>query len=102
MVLDQKEILQINATILAGALIFLTLVATVGSTLLEVLYKNTALVFAAVIIITFSTSSLFSFRKDTSYSLTSMKAGFILFIIFALILIVMSLHESSMWLELSR
>ena len=46
MVLEQKDILQINATIIAGALIFLTVITITGSTTTEIISQIHAMIIA--------------------------------------------------------
>ena len=46
MVLEQKDILQINATVIAGALIFLTVITITGSTTTEIISQIHAMIIA--------------------------------------------------------
>jgi hypothetical protein len=88
MVLEQKDILQINATIIAGAFIFISLVGTIASTENHGYDRNNALKFALIIIIFFSVSSFLSFTKYFAYAITLMKGGFALLAILSAILII--------------
>jgi len=63
MVLEQKDILQINATIIAGALIFLTVITITGSTTTEIISQIHAMIIALGVIIFFSLSSICVERK---------------------------------------
>ena len=62
MVLEQKDILQINATIIAGALIFLTVITITGSTTTQIISQIHAMIIALGVIIFFSLSSIFALR----------------------------------------
>ena len=60
MALDQKDILQVNVTVIAGALVFPTLIATVGSNTSEVLNNIVATNTSIGTIVGFSVSLLFA------------------------------------------
>jgi hypothetical protein len=64
MVLELKDILQINATIIAGAFIFLTLYSDVQTTPSQIYKHTTVMTIALTVLIAFSGSSLFAIREN--------------------------------------
>jgi hypothetical protein len=88
MALEQKDILQINVTVIAGAFIFLSILGTVTSSSIDYNYGSRAVVFALIVIAVFSISSLLSLFEKLTLAKTFMKGGFALLVIFSIMLLV--------------
>jgi hypothetical protein len=86
--LEQKDVLQINATIIAGALIFLTIFSITSSKGTEVLNQNYAISLALVIIFTFSISSAAALKEKDKQAMDIMIIGFYILIASSVILFV--------------
>jgi len=84
--LDTRDILQINATIIAGSLIFLTLI---GITPTVKSIVSVPVILTLLTVIFFSFSSLVALQGSKNGALDLMKAGFIIIIMFALIIILL-------------
>ena len=91
MVLEQKDILQINATIIAGALIFLTVITITGSTTTEIISQIHAMIIALGVIIFFSLSSTFALRGNINWSVELMQIGLIILLVSAVILFIINI-----------
>ena len=94
MVLEQKDILQINATIIAGALIFLTVITITGSTTTEIINQIHAMIIALEVIIFFSFSSIFALRGNINWSVELMQIGLIVLLVSAVILFIMNIGKT--------
>jgi len=94
LVLEQKDILQINATIIAGALIFLTVITITGSTTTEIINQIHAMIFALEVIIFFSFSSIFALRGNINWSVELMQIGLIVLLVSAVILFIMNIGKT--------
>ena len=90
MVLEQKDILQINATIITGALIFLTVITITGSTTTEIISQIHAMIIALGVIIFFSLSSIFALRGNINWSVELMQIGLIILLVSAVILFIIN------------
>ncbi|HEY7108989.1 MAG TPA: hypothetical protein VH415_06160 [Nitrososphaeraceae archaeon] len=88
MTLEQKDILQINATIIAGALIFLTVFSITSSKATEILNQNFAVSLALVIIFTFGLSSAAALKEKNKKAIDIMIIGFYILIASSIILFV--------------
>jgi hypothetical protein len=86
--LEQKDILQINATIIAGALIFLTVFSITSSKATEILNQNFAVSLALVIIFTFGLSSAAALKEKNKKAIDIMIIGFYILIASSIILFV--------------
>jgi hypothetical protein len=78
--IQNKEILQINSGIIAGALVFLTL-SSIASTQEERFYRVSSILFGVLVIIAFSISSLRALYDEKNQALLVMRIGF--FLLFA-------------------
>ena len=94
MVLEQKDILQINATIIAGALIFLTVIIITGSTTTEIISQIHAMIIALGVIIFFSFSSIFALRGNINWSVELMQIGLIVLLVSAVILFIINIGKT--------
>ena len=94
MVLEQKDILQINATVIAGALIFLTVITITGSTTTEIINQIHAMIIALEVIIFFSFSSIFALRGNINWSVELMQIGLIVLLVSAVILFIMNIGKT--------
>ena len=94
MVLEQKDILQINATIIAGALIFLTVLTITGSTTTEIISQIHAMIIALGVIIFFSLSSIFALRGNINWSVELMQIGLIILLVSAVILFIINIGKT--------
>ena len=94
MVLEQKDILQINATIIAGALIFLTVITITGSTTTEIISQIHAMIIALGVIIFFSLSSIFALRGNINWSVELMQIGLIILLVSAVILFIINIGKT--------
>ena len=94
MVLEEKDILQINAIILAGALIFLTVVTITGSTTTEIISQIHAMIIALGVIIFFSLSSSFALRGNINWSVELMQIGLIILLVSAVILFIINIGKT--------
>ena len=94
MVLEQKDILQINATIIAGALIFLTVITITGSTTTEIISQIHAMIIALGVIIFFSLSSIFALRGNINWSVELMQIGLIVLLVSAVILFIINIGKT--------
>jgi hypothetical protein len=94
LVLEQKDILQINATIIAGALIFLTVITITGSTTTEIINQIHAMIIALEVIIFFSFSSIFALRGNINWSVELMQIGLIVLLVSAVILFIMNIGKT--------
>jgi hypothetical protein len=94
MVLEQKDILQINATVIAGALIFLTVITIAGSTTTEIINQIHAMIIALGVIIFFSFSSIFALRGNINWSVELMQIGLIILLVSAMILFIMNIGKT--------
>ena len=94
MVLEQKDILQINATIIAGALIFLTVITITGSTKTEIISQIHAMIIALGVIIFFSLSSIFALRGNINWSVELMQIGLIILLVSAVILFITNIGKA--------
>lgn len=81
--LTNRDILQINATIIAGGLIFLTLIGNVMD-IRNFTPLSFAIIFLLITIMIFSMSSWVSLKGRNDDAVDLMKLGFILLIIFIL------------------
>ena len=88
MVLEQKDILQINATIIAGAFIFLTLYSDVQTNSTQIYKHTTVMTIALTVLIAFSGSSLFAIRENyaRSNSMLFIVWGFTVLLLFGILL----------------
>jgi hypothetical protein len=86
--LEQKDILQINATIIAGALIFLTVFSITSSKATEILNQNYAISLGLVIIFTFGISSAAALKEKNKKAIDIMVIGFYILIASSVILFV--------------
>jgi hypothetical protein len=86
--LEQKDILQINATIIAGTLIFLTIFSVTSSKATEILNQNYGISLALVIIFTFGLSSAAALKEMNKKAIDIMVIGFYILIASSLILFV--------------
>jgi hypothetical protein len=86
--LDQKDILQINTTIIAGALIFLTIFSIASSKATEILNQNYAISLGLVIIYTFGISSAAALKEKNKKAIDIMVIGFYILIASSVILFV--------------
>jgi hypothetical protein len=93
MTLEQKDILQINATVIVGALIFLTVITITGSTRTEILNQIHAMMVALGVIIFFSFSSIFALRGNINWSVELMSIGFIVLLVSAVILFIINIGK---------
>jgi hypothetical protein len=91
--LENKDILQINATIIAGALIFLTFLSV--STASEAENRVAGIIVGSGTVLIFSTSSIqvISGKKDSA--ITIMRADFILLIAVDIIFVIFTLILTS-------
>ena len=94
MVLEQKDILQINATIIAGALIFLTVITITGATTTEIISQIHAMIIALGVIIFYSFSSMFALRGNINWSVELMQIGLIVLLVSAVILFVINIGKT--------
>ena len=94
MVLEQKDILQINATVIAGALIFLTVITITGSTTTAIISQIHAMIIALEVIIFFSFSSIFALRGNINWSVELMQIGLIVLLVSAVILFIMNIGKT--------
>ena len=94
MALEQKDILQINATIIAGALIFLTVITITGSTTTEIISQIHAMIIALGVIIFFSLSSIFALRGNINWSVELMQIGLIILLVSAVILFIINIGKT--------
>ena len=94
MVLEQKDILQINATVIAGALIFLTVITITGSTTTEIISQIHAMIIALGVIIFFSLSSIFALRGNINWSVELMQIGLIILLVSAVILFIINIGKT--------
>jgi hypothetical protein len=76
--LQPRDILQVNATVIAGGLIFLSLLGAEGQSRAG---NSSAIGFALIIMITFSTSSILCLLRRVT------KGGFGLLVIFSFIIL---------------
>ena len=88
MTLEQKDILQINATIIAGTLIFLTIFSITSSKATEILNQNYGISLALVIIFTFGLSSAAALKEMNKKAIDIIVIGFYILIASSLILFV--------------
>ena len=86
--LEQKDILQVNAIIIAGALIFLTLFSITSSKATEILNQNYAISLGLIIIFTFGISSAAALKEKNKKAIDIMIIGFYILIASSLILFV--------------
>jgi hypothetical protein len=86
--LEQKDILQINAIIIAGALVFLTIFSITSSKATEILNQNYAVSLALVIIFTFGISSAAALKEKNKKAIDIMVIGFYILIASSVILFV--------------
>jgi hypothetical protein len=86
--LEQKDILQINAIIITGALIFLTIFSIASSKATEILNQNYAISLALVIIFTFGLSSAAALKEMNKKAIDIMVIGFYILIASSVILFV--------------
>jgi len=94
MTLEQKDILQINATVIAGALIFLTVITITGSTTTEILNQIHVMMVALGVIIFFSFSSIFVLRGNINWSVELMSLGFVVLLVSAVILFIINIGKT--------
>src|SRR6476619_5773392 len=94
MTLEQKDILQINATVIVGALIFLTVITITGSTRTEILNQIHAMMVALGVIIFFSFSSIFALRGNINWSVELMSLGFVVLLVSAVILFIINIGKT--------
>ena len=94
MTLEQKDILQINATVIAGALIFLTVITITGSTANEIISQIHAMIIALEVIIFFSFSSIFALRGNINWSVELMQIGLIVLLVSAVILFIINIGKT--------
>jgi hypothetical protein len=94
MVLEQKDVLQINATVIAGALIFLTVITITGSTTTEIINQIHAMIIALGVIIFFSFSSIFALRGNINWSVELMQIGLIVLLVSAVILFIINIGKT--------
>ncbi len=94
MTLDQKDILQINATVIAGALIFLTVITITGSTTTEIISQIHAMIIALGVIIFYSFSSIFALRGNINWSIELMQIGLIVLLVSAVILFIINIGKT--------
>ena len=94
MVLEQKDILQINATIISGALIFLTVITITGSTTTEIISQIHAMIIALGVIIFFSLSSIFALRGNINWSIELMQIGLIILLVSAVTLFIINIGKT--------
>ena len=94
MTLEQKDVLQINATVIAGALIFLTVITITGSTRTEILNQIHAMMVALGVIIFFSFSSIFALRGNINWSVELMSLGFVVLLVSAVILFIIKIAKT--------
>ena len=94
MTLEQKDILQINAIVIAGALIFLTVITITGSTTTEILNQIHAMMVALGVIIFFSFSSIFVLRGNINWSVELMSLGFVVLLVSAVILFIINIGKT--------
>ena len=94
MTLEQKDILQINATVIAGALIFLTVITITGSTTTEIISQIHAMIIALGVIIFFSLSSIFALRGNINWSVELMQIGLIVLLVSAVILFIINIGKT--------
>jgi uncharacterized membrane protein YbhN (UPF0104 family) len=94
MVLEQKDVLQINATVIVGALIFLTVITITGSTSTEIVNQIHAMIIALGVIIFFSFSSIFALRGKVLNAEEIMQIGLIVLLVSAVILFIMNIGKT--------
>jgi len=94
MALEQKDVLQINAIIIAGALIFLTVITITGSTTAEIISQIHAMIIALGVIIFFSFSSIFVLRGNINWSVELMSLGFVVLLVSAVILFIINIGKT--------
>ena len=94
MTLEQKDILQINATVIAGALIFLTVITITGSTTTEIISHIHAMIIALGVIIFYSFSSIFALRGNINWSVELMQIGLIVLLVSAVILFIINIGKT--------
>jgi hypothetical protein len=82
--LQPRDILQVNATVIAGGLIFLSLLGAEGQSRAG---NSAAIGFALIIMITFSTSSILCLLRRVTNAITCMMGGFGLLVIFSFIIL---------------
>ena len=94
MTLEQKDILQINATVIAGALIFLTVITITGSTTTEIISQIHAMIIALGVIIFYSFSSIFALRGNINWSVELMQIGLIVLLVSPVILFIIIIGKT--------
>ena len=85
--LHTRDILQVNATVIAGSLIFLTLIGIKPS------YESLAtfpVILTLLTVVMFSMSSWVALQGGKDNAVDIMKAGFLIIVIFALLILVTS------------
>jgi hypothetical protein len=84
--LHPRHIIQINATTIAGALIFLSILGTFGATndRIEALNRTSSLIIALPIIVIFSLSSIAAIDGNNIRATKIMRTGFYTLFIFAM------------------
>jgi predicted membrane channel-forming protein YqfA (hemolysin III family) len=95
MTLEDRDIVQINATIIAGALIFLT-ISSVAFTHEERVTILTAIGFSLGLLLLFSISSIYATTERKDLSIQYMKIGFGYFIFVTLLLIAVNVVKTSL------
>jgi hypothetical protein len=83
--LQPKDILQINATVIAGGLIFLTLIG-INPTIESI--RSFPVVLTLLTVIMFSMSSWVALQGNKDGALDIMKVGFLIIVIFALLIMI--------------
>jgi len=91
MTLKIKDILQINATIIAGAFILLSIVTIAASNTSIFYTKLTAITVASIIIIIFCWSSIQALKESPSYPMKIMRNGFFAIMFFAFVFLALTI-----------
>ncbi|HEX9318319.1 MAG TPA: hypothetical protein VF884_05225 [Nitrososphaeraceae archaeon] len=94
MPLEQKVILQINATIIAGALIFLTVVVISTSNTSQFLDKINALTIGLTTVMIFGLSSIFAIGERKIAATQVMKIGFVMLVLLSANLFIYNIYKT--------